>query len=100
MTDLYHGPYPVDMTVNEAREEVRRLLQTATPYVPPDTLARLQRERDQAVEALREIAELDGEINPSNYDHDDACYLNTQFCYTATIARATLAAIEGAEDEG
>lgn len=34
MTDLYHGPYPVDMTVNEAREEVRRLLQTATPYVP------------------------------------------------------------------
>lgn len=34
MTDLYHGPYPVDMTVGEAREEVLRLLQEAMPYVP------------------------------------------------------------------
>ena len=34
MTDLYHGPYPVDMTVGEAREEVRRMQQEATPYTP------------------------------------------------------------------
>lgn len=59
------------------------------------TILRALRERDQAVEALREIAALDGEINPSNYDHDDACYLNRQFCYAGTIANQTLASIEG-----
>jgi hypothetical protein len=41
-------------------------------------------------EALEQIADLPGEINPSNYDHDDACELNRQFCYGATIARRAL----------
>lgn len=44
------------------------------------------------VEALEEIADLHGEINPSNYDHDDACELNRQFCYAVTTAAAALAA--------
>ena len=44
--------------------------------------------------ALRDIMALDGEINPSNYDHDDACYLNTQFVYSYTIAKAALEALE------
>jgi isoleucyl-tRNA synthetase len=41
-------------------------------------------------EALREIENLPGEINPSNYDHDDVCELNRQFCYAVTIARKAL----------
>lgn len=42
------------------------------------------------VGALREISDLHGEINPSNYDHDDACELNRQFVYAITIADAAL----------
>lgn len=41
-------------------------------------------------DALKEIRDLPGEINPSNYDHDDACELNRQFCYAITIADAAL----------
>lgn len=72
-------------------------------HPPADTLARLQRERDQAVEALREItnpiaamqqraedlgAKLDGAV---------AFQLANDVGYLQGIARATLAAI-GAED--
>lgn len=42
------------------------------------------------VGALEEIRDLHGEINPSNYDHDDACELNRQFCYAITVADAAL----------
>lgn len=41
-------------------------------------------------EALAEIAALEGEINPSNYDHDDVCELNRQFCYAGSIADRAL----------
>lgn len=44
--------------------------------------------------ALREIADLPGEINPSNYDHDDACELNRQFCYAITVAADAIARAE------
>lgn len=37
-------------------------------------------------EALSEIGAIEGEINPSNYDHDDACFLNKQFVYAITVA--------------
>ena len=53
-------------------------------------LAALQRSNDAKDEALREIENLPGEINPSNYDHDDVCELNRQFCYAVTIARKAL----------
>jgi septal ring factor EnvC (AmiA/AmiB activator) len=51
--------------------------------------------------ALREIKDLEGEINTSNYDHDDACELNRQFCYAVNIADAALspAPSEGGDDE-
>lgn len=49
------------------------------------------------VEALEEISDLHGEINPSNYDHDDACELNRQFCYAITTAAAALAAYREAQ---
>jgi len=42
------------------------------------------------VEALEWISDLPGEINPSNYDHDDVCELNRQFCYAITSAAAAI----------
>lgn len=45
---------------------------------------------DRVTEALTEIFDLPGEINPSNYDHDDACELNRQFCYALTLAKQAL----------
>lgn len=55
------------------------------------TIQRAFEERDRKLrEALKEISELHGEINPSNYDHDDACELNRQFCYALTVADLAL----------
>lgn len=42
-------------------------------------------------EALEFISNLEGEINPSNYDHDDACNLNRSFCEAITTAAAAAA---------
>jgi hypothetical protein len=50
-------------------------------------------------EALREIENLPGEINPSNYDHDDVCELNRQFCYAVTIARKALSHSSETDDD-
>ena len=50
------------------------------------------------VDALEEISNLHGEINPSNYDHDDACELNRQFCYGITVAAAALAKAKESRD--
>lgn len=58
--------------------------------------ATLRAALEKAREELAEIYDLDGEISPSNYDHDDACHLNRQFCYALTIARSALAAIDAA----
>ena len=52
--------------------------------------AGLVAEIERLREALEEIMGLPGEINPSNYDHDDVCELNRQFCYGYAIARAAL----------
>lgn len=41
-------------------------------------------------DALREIRDLPGEINPSNYDHDDVCHLNAQFIEAYRIANDAL----------
>lgn len=80
-----------------------KYLSAVTEPASTDTLARLQRERDQAVEALREItnpiaamqqraedlgAKLDGAV---------AFQLANDVGYLQGIARAALAAIEGAE---
>jgi hypothetical protein len=40
--------------------------------------------------ALREIKELPGELNPSNYTHDDVCACNDAFVRTWQIASAAL----------
>lgn len=49
---------------------------------------RLDVERLEA--ALREIKELPGELNPSNYTHDDVVTLNDAFVKTWQISRAAL----------
>lgn len=55
------------------------------------TIQRAFEERERKLrEALKEITELHGEINPCNYDHDDACELNRQFCYALTVADQAL----------
>lgn len=54
------------------------------------TIAEQAAELAKLREALAEISNLPGEINPSDYDHDDACELNRQFCYAITSADAAL----------
>ena len=60
-------------------------------------IAELEAEVERLREALEEIMGLPGEINPSNYDHDDVCELNRQFCYGYVIARAALGASHDAD---
>jgi hypothetical protein len=55
-----------------------------------DEIERLRSRSETLEAALREIRDLEGEINTSNYDHDDACELNRQFCYAVNIADAAL----------
>ena len=55
-----------------------------------DELAAL-REREKALVAgLRQIMELPGEINPSNYDEDDVIALNNSHCEAYQIARTLI----------
>ena len=67
-------------------DSVRQLMQADREAVRDPLLAEIERLR----EALKEIMDLPGEINPSNYDHVDVCELNRQFCLTYEIARAAL----------
>lgn len=62
-----------------------------------ERITALEAENARLREALEEIMGLPGEINPSNYDHDDACELNRQFCYAYEIARAALGASHDAD---
>jgi hypothetical protein len=68
-------------------------------YKLRDQLKALQRSNAEKDEALREIENLPGEINPSNYDHDDVCELNRQFCYAVTIARKALSHSSETDDD-
>jgi hypothetical protein len=60
------------------------------PTQAADRLQALSAEVEMYRAALAEISDLPGEINPSNYDHDDACYLNTQFVDALNIATQAL----------
>ena len=66
----------------------------AVPYVPETTLTARLSDKDAEIARLRGelefISNLEGEINPSNYDHDDACNLNRSFCEAITVAAAAL----------
>jgi len=70
--------------------------QAAAAVIAADR-AGLVAEIERLREALEEIMGLPGEINPSNYDHDDVCELNRQFCYGYAIARAALGASHDAD---
>lgn len=60
------------------------------PSQVTDLIEQQAREIARLREAMEEIRDLTGEINPSNYDHDDACFLNSQFCYAGSIAESAL----------
>ncbi len=51
----------------------------------------LSREVAVLREALEAIMEVGGEINPSNYNHEDVCALNNAFVEQFQIAEAALA---------
>lgn len=79
--------------VRQANAALIAALRNAAPALlaMADENAALKAEVARLRDALEEILNLPGEINPSNYDHDDACELNRQFCYSVTVARAALA---------
>ena len=82
------APYPEehdkDSRLNSAK------LFAASREAVPALIEEVKRLRN----ALQFITDLDGEINPSNYGHDDACHLNDQF------VQAILAADEALQAEG
>lgn len=82
-----HTPEEIGLHVMENHEAVLAAL-TALP----DTAA-LMADNARLREALGEIEGLHGEINPSNYDYDDACELNRQFCYAIITAHTALKGI-------
>lgn len=47
-----------------------------------------------ATEALTLVRDMPGEINPSNYNHDDACELNARFCEAGSIAADAITQIK------
>ncbi|WP_396190315.1 hypothetical protein [Flavobacterium sp.] len=55
-----------------------------------DEIATLRAENEKLRAALEQIKALPGEINPSNYDHNDVETLNNAFIEAYHIARAAL----------
>jgi hypothetical protein len=118
--DEQTGDHPRRIGVDTLRETIAYVQRTADALTAQAArIAELERERDEAYSkglsagatqfaklhdrideanaraerlkaALREIKDLEGEINTSNYDHDDACELNRQFCYAVNIADTAL----------
>lgn len=91
MTSTEHHAEQAEQWARDALHELIGIWRTHGSIAAADYLqsAFAAREAD-LVGALREISDLHGEINPSNYDHDDACELNRQFVYAITIADAAL----------
>lgn len=81
-----HGAFRDDYA---AEVQANAALIVALRNAAPDLIAKARRVEELEA-ALREIADLEGEINPSNYDHDDACELNRQFCYGIVVAHEAL----------
>lgn len=72
---------------NEAEAKANADFFVAAPDLVRDLMAEVERMR----EALTEIDDkVSWEINPSNYDHDDVCNMNTDWCEVGNIARAAL----------
>jgi len=54
----------------------------------------------KAVDALEFVeGKISWEINPSNYDHDEICHMNTDWCEIGSHVEATLAELKGEKDE-
>jgi hypothetical protein len=89
--------------IEDVREagEIERLRQCAKDN---NTLARMNGQhrdqwREKAVICMEALDAIDSlpvlEINPSNYDHEDVCELNSNAVQAALIARAALAQVRG-----
>ena len=95
-----HPNYQYEKSGAQAYAEFRIEADKAEGAALPDAAHPPATDVAALVEALEEIRDLQGEINPSNYDHDDVCELNRQFCYAFTIADAALAPFtKGQNDE-
>ena len=58
-----------------------------------ECIERLEAENERLRAALGQIKALPGEINPSNYDHDDVMVLNNSHIKAFQIAEAALTAL-------
>lgn len=71
----------------------------AREYVRADRIAELEAKLAKAVEELQFDYDTLGEINPSNYNHDDVCNLNDKSVEVILSIKATLAELTGGKDE-
>lgn len=78
--------------VNTAADEISAL---GDQWAEGLANARLIAAAPKLLAALERISSLEGEINPSNCDHDDACNLNRSFCEAIMTARAALSELRG-----
>ena len=61
-----------------------------------DRIEELEAKLAKAVEALEFVdGKVSWEINPSNYDHDDVCNMNSDWCEIGNHAEITLAELKG-----
>jgi len=63
-----------------------------------DRIEELEAKLAEAVEALRFSFDTLGEINPSNYSHDDVCLLNDRSVEVILYLNSTLAELKGETD--
>jgi hypothetical protein len=92
------GQQITDLRLDDRIVKAARAAIAAYEAAVGERVGELEAEVGRLTDALKEIDGLQGEINPSNYDHDDACELNAQFCYAQTIARAALTSTDVVTD--
>lgn len=78
--------------IERLRAEVRLIIEErdCTFHLMLHRTEKAETEVERLREALKRIEALPGEINPSNYDHDDVVALNNSFIEAFQIARAAL----------
>lgn len=83
-----------------AKEQAGIKVAYRCPKTTDFELKEMQTVAEEMAAALENIKNLEGEINPSNYDHEDVCFLNNAFIETYNIAQQALAAWNKLKGEG